>query len=122
MRSTAVIRTTEVTDLGEVRAALVKAFEQVQAAIAAGQRVTLVVPADDLLGHRGPQRGAYVGALAGIARAVAFEGARAGWQVNVLALPPGTELSDAESDGYFADGLSGQIVIVGTSLVGKAAP
>ena len=114
MRSTAVIRTTEVTDLGEVRAALVKAFEQVQAAIAAGQRVTLVVPADDLLGHRGPQRGAYVGALAGIARA--------GWQVNVLALPPGTELSDAESDGYFADGLSGQIVIVGTSLVGKAAP
>lgn len=122
MRSTAVIRTTEVTDLREVRAALVEAFEQVQAAIAAGQRVTLVVPADDLLGHRGPQHGAYVGALLGIARAVAFEGARADWQVNVLALPPGVELSDAESDGYFADGLSGQIVTVGTSLVGKLAP
>ncbi|MFF2846084.1 hypothetical protein ACFVT5_07115 [Streptomyces sp. NPDC058001] len=105
-----------------IRAALVDAFAQVRAAVAAEQRITLVVPADDLLGHRGPERGAYVGALVGIARAVAFEGARAGRRINVLAVPSGTELSDAEVDGYIADGLSGQVVTVGTALIGKVAP
>jgi hypothetical protein len=120
--SATVIRTTEPETLDEIRVALVDAFERVQVAISTGDSVAIVVPSPDLLGHRGPERGAYVGALVGIVRAVAFEGTRAGWQANVLAVPSGHEISDAEVVNHFPEGVSGQVVTVGTALVGKVAP
>ena len=120
--SAAVIRAIEPETFDEIRAALVDAFERVQVSISTGDSVTIVVPSPDLLGHRGPERGAYVGALVGMARAVAFEGARGGWQANVLAVPPGHEISDAEIVNHFPAGLTGQVVTLGPSLVGKVAP
>lgn len=119
---TTVIRAVEPVDLAQVRAALVDAFEHVQRAIADGQQVVVVVPSEDLLGHRGPRRGAYVGGLVGMVRAVAFEGARPGWSINALALPDGVEVSDSDAASYVGAGVTGQVVTVGSGLVGKVAP
>jgi hypothetical protein len=119
---TTVIRATEPDDLAGVRSALLTAFEQVKAAIAAGEDVLMAVPAADLLGHRGPERGAYVGGLVGMVRAVAFEGARPGWVINVVALPEGVEVADGDLDLYVGAGVTGQVVTVGTGLLGKVAP
>jgi hypothetical protein len=119
---TAVIRAGEPTDLAQVRAALVDAFERVQSAIGDEQPVVVVVPAADLLGHRGPERGAYVGGLVGMVRAVAFEGARPGWSINALALPDGVEVPDGDVSSYVGAGVTGQVVTVGAGLIGKVAP
>jgi hypothetical protein len=105
-----------------VRAALLVAFEAVQRAVGADEDIVVVVPAADLLGHRGPARAALVGGLVGIVRAVAFEGARPRWRINALALPDDADLDDASVAGRVAEGLSGQVVTVGTALVGKVAP
>lgn len=104
-----------------VRSAVVSAFEQVQQAVLAGQSVVLVVPAADLVGQGGPERGALAGALVGLARAVAFEGARPGWTANVLALPAGLDLDDEEAARRVPEGASGQVVTLGTTLAGKVA-
>lgn len=109
-------------DAHAVRSAVVTAFEQVREAVLAGESVVLVVPAGDLLGHAGPERGALAGALAGLARAVAFEGARPGWIINVLAVPDGLELDDDEAAARVPDGATGQVVTLGAALVGKVAP
>ena len=119
---TTVIRATDPTGLAQVRAALVDAFERVQRTIGDEQQVVVVLPAADLLGHRGPERGAYVGGLVGMVRAVAFEGARPGWSINALALPEGVEVADADVPSYVGTGVTGQVVTVGVGLVGKVAP
>lgn len=119
---TTVIRAGAPADLGQVRAALVDAFERVQGAIGDEDQVVVVVPAADLLGHRGPQLGAYAGGLVGMVRAVAFEGARPGWSINALALPEGVEVADADVPTYVGAGVTGQVVTVGAGLVGKVAP
>jgi hypothetical protein len=119
---TTVLRATEPADLVQVRAGLVAAFELVQRAIGSDDDVVVVVPAADLLGHRGPERSAYVGGLVGLVRAVAFEGVRPGWVINALALPEGVEVADGDVAAYVGPGVSGQVVTVGTGLVGKVAP
>lgn len=105
-----------------VRSSVVSAFELVQEAVLGGEAVVLVVPAADLVGQRGPERGALAGALVGLARALAFEGARSGWSVNVLALPDGLELDDDEAARRVPEDASGQVLTLGTALVGKVAP
>lgn len=109
-------------DAQAVRTSVVSAFERVQEAVLGGQAVVLVVPAADLVGQGGPERGALAGALVGLARAIAFEGARLGWSVNVLGLPEGVELDDDEAARRVPEGASGQVVTLGTVLVGKVAP
>jgi hypothetical protein len=116
------MRAIEPADLAEVRSGLVEAFERVQQAIGSDDDVVVVVPAVDLLGHRGPERSAYVGGLVGMVRAVAFEGARPGWVINALALPEGVEVADADVASYAGPGVSGQVLTVGVGLVGKVAP
>jgi hypothetical protein len=119
---TVVIRSSDATDLAQVRQGLVDAFERVQRAIGDEQPVVLVVPAADLLGHRGPERGAYIGGLVGMVRAVAFEGARPGWSINALAVPEGMEVGDDLVPSYIGSGVTGQVVTVGPGLVGKVTP
>ncbi|MCR1783677.1 hypothetical protein KVF89_14140 [Nocardioides carbamazepini] len=123
---TVVLRTPAIDDPAldarGVRAALLVAFGQVQKAIGADEDIVVVVPAADLLGHRGPARAALVGGLVGIVRAVAFEGARPGWRINALALPDEVDLSDDTAVERVPDGLSGQVVTMGTALIGKVAP
>lgn len=123
---TVVVRSDAFTDPGldavAVRSSVVSAFELVQEAVLGGEAVVLVVPAADLVGQCGPERGALAGALVGLARALAFEGARLGWSVNVLALPDGLELDDDEAARRVPEGASGQVLTLGTALVGKVAP
>lgn len=120
--SAAVIRLGEAGGLEQLESALAAAFLQVQEAIGAERPVVFVVPSEDVLGHRDAARAAGAGALIGMCRAAAFEGARAGWQANVLAVPADQEISDEEAASHFAPGVSGQVVTLGTSLVGKVAP
>lgn len=123
---TVVVRPRALDDAGldapGVRTALVSAFEAVQGAIASDRPVVVVVPSADLLGHRGPERAALVGGLVGLARAVAFEGARPGWRINVLAVPDGEDLDDGAAAARVPAGASGQVIALGASLVGKVAP
>lgn len=111
-----------VLDAHAVRAAVVSAFERVRDAVLAGEAVVLIVPSGDIIGHGGPERGALAGALVGLARAVAFEGARPGWTINVLAVPDGLELDDDGAVGRVPEGVSGQVITLGTALIGKVGP
>lgn len=119
---TTVIRATEAADLARIRTDLVHAFEQAQRGIGEGEPIVVVVPATDLMGHRGPVRAAYVGGLVGMVRALAFEGAKPGWRINAVSLPDGAEVLDEDVMAYVGPGMTGQVVTVGTSLVGKVAP
>ena len=121
--NTVVIRAEEPVSAQEVGASLRKVFTQVRAAIDEGSHVVLAVRSADLLGHRGALTGAYVGALVGMARAVAFEGVKPQWRINVVAAPAGRELSDRETVTCIGDDqMSGQVIVLGPELLGKVAP
>lgn len=121
--SEVVIRVDEPTSVDEIRESLGRLFTRVRAAIGEGEHVVLVVRSADLLGHRGSLTGAYVGAIVGMARAVAFEGMKPGWRINVVATPADRELSDAEAIACIGgDQMSGQVVVLGPKLLGKVAP
>lgn len=120
--SAKVVRATRPADLAALRDGVIEVFELVQTAIAQGRQVVIVVNAEDLLGHGGPELGAYVGALIGIARAVAFEGARPGWSCNVLAVPPERVLTDDEVVSLMPPEVTGQVITLGAGLVGKVSP
>lgn len=117
-----VVRAVEPASLDEVRESLLAAFDEAQAAVEQGRAIIFEVVADDLLGHRSPERAAYVGGLVGIARAMAFEGAKSGWRANVVARPAEQQLSDQELEEACPVGASGQVITLGTRLVGKVAP
>jgi hypothetical protein len=106
----------------DVAVELEKAFVRVQSAIAEGRPVTMLVVAADLLGHRSIELAAYVGGLVGIARAVAFEGVREQWQCNVVAVPDPATLTDDEVWANVPANATGQIITLGTQLLGKVAP
>lgn len=119
---TVLVHGAEPASLEEVRQSLLAAFDKAQEAVEQGSPIIFEVVAEDLLGHRGPERAAYVGALVGIARAMGFEGARQGWKANVVARPADQELTDQELEGACPVGASGQVIVLGTGLVGKVAP
>ncbi|WP_167042387.1 hypothetical protein [Salinibacterium sp. ZJ454] len=97
-------------------------FLEVQAAVTDGRAIAIVVPSEHLLGARSPEGAAYVNALVGLARAVAFEGAKPGWRINVVAAP-GADADDETVRGLTAaEGLSGQLLTLGTGLVGRITP
>ncbi|WP_169988528.1 hypothetical protein [Microbispora sp. H10836] len=121
--SAVVIRAEDPASADEVGESLRKLFTQVRAAIDEGSHVVLAVRSADLLGHRGALTGAYVGAIVGMARAVAFEGVRPQWRINVVAAPAGRELSDLEAVACVGDDqMSGQVIVLGPELLGKVAP
>ena len=107
----------------ELRAGLVYAFTQVQRAVGAGESVSFVVAAADLLGHGSIYAAAYANAAIGMARATAFEGKRHGWRVNVIAAPDHNLANYANSlDGLDDVDLRGQVITLGAELVGKVIP
>lgn len=111
------------TDLLMLEESLNSVFVEVQAAIGAGEDVALVVCADDLLGHRSPEQAAFANALVGMARAVAFEGVKPGWRINVVAVPSPTTLDAGEVEALLgSERLSGQVLTLGTGLVGRLLP
>lgn len=110
-------------DAAEVGRALAEIFEGVRTAIGEDRPVVVRVDAEDLLGHQGPERAAYVNAIIGIARAVAFEGASKGWRMNVVAAPHESPVTTNQVlDVVGHPSMTGQVVTLGSSLAGRVAP
>jgi hypothetical protein len=102
--------------LGEVEAQLLEHFTAARAALLAGDAVVFEVGGADLLGHGGTADAAVACALVGLARALALEGERAGWSVNVVARD-----GDGAPDAAFLaeHGLSGELVHAGRAHLGR---
>lgn len=98
-------------------------FVETQAAVGAGDPVVLCVDGPALLGQSSPEDAAVACGMLGLARALAFEGGAKGWQINVVAVDPGTEPTDAVvAFASTSQGLTGQLVNLSTGSVGKVVP
>lgn len=113
-------------DWGEVRAELTSAFEVARAAAQAEESFVFVVHQDDLLGKRGAGNAIVATGLLSAARTAALEGARKGWAANVLAYD---DESDPERVTEWAErlaedsaGVTGEVIRLGSSHLGKALP
>jgi hypothetical protein len=85
-----------------------------------------VVHHDDLLGRRGPGNAMVAAGLLSAARTAAMEGSRRGWTVNVVAYDDSADPGDvdrwAQRLAEDSLGVTGELVRVGTSHLGKALP
>jgi NAD(P)-dependent dehydrogenase (short-subunit alcohol dehydrogenase family) len=102
--------------LEDVEAQLLEHFTAARAALLAGHAVVFEVNGADLLGHGSPADAAVASALVGLTRALALEGARAGWSVNAVAREAGASVP-APSLGE--QGLTGQLVHAGVGHLGR---
>jgi hypothetical protein len=101
---------------------LFELFTAVREAITDGRPAVLLVLEDDLLGHGSVTDAAMATATVGLARALATEGQREGWKINVIAVPRDDfdanwmqwahRLSDPE-------GASGAVVNLGSLHLGR---
>lgn len=82
--------------LEQLEGQLLVAFEAARDALAAERAVVVVVRERDLLGHGDPIEAALAHALVGLVRALATEGARAGWTLNALAVAEDTPAAERE--------------------------
>lgn len=113
-------------DWPEVSQELTRAFTFARTAAQAGEDFVFVVHHDDLLGRRGPGNAMVATGILSAARTAAIEGSRKGWTANVLAY-------DDESDEALVEmwaerlasspsGVSGELIRIGSSHLGKALP
>lgn len=113
-------------DWEEVRAELSRAFELARNAARAGESFVFVVHHDDLLGRRGSGNAMVATGLLSAARTAAIEGSRKGWTANVVAYDDETETDLvtewAERLAGDASGVTGELIRVGSSHLGKALP
>jgi hypothetical protein len=79
----AVIEATPLDGLDDLEPALLDAFLRARDAVTGGRSVVAVVRDADLLGHCEPADAAFANGLVGLVRALATEGIREGWTVNV---------------------------------------
>jgi hypothetical protein len=110
----------------EVRAELVRAFEMSRASAQKEESFVFVVHHADLLGRRGSGNAMVATGLLSAARTAALEGFRKGWTANVLAY-------DDDSDPILIDkwatrlaedseGVTGELIRLGSNHLGKALP
>ena len=110
----------------EVRSELQRAFAFSKEAASAEESFVYVVHHDDLLGRRGPGNAMVASGLLSAARTAAIEGSRKGWNVNVLAYDDDADRSEVEA--WARDlatdsrGVTGELIRVGASHLGKALP
>ncbi|MGD2060784.1 MAG: hypothetical protein PVF87_07965 [Acidimicrobiia bacterium] len=113
-------------DWDEVRAELERAFHMSRAAAQNDESFVFVVHHDDLLGRRGPGNAMVATGLLSAARTAAIEGSRKGWTANVLAYDdesePDVVRGWAERLATDSMGVTGEIIRVGSSHLGKALP
>ncbi|MFZ0015684.1 MAG: hypothetical protein WAL25_16380 [Acidimicrobiia bacterium] len=113
-------------DWDQVLAELQRAFEMSRAASVAEENLVFVVRHDDLLGRRGAGNAMVATGLLSAARTAAIEGSRKGWTVNVVAHDEDTdpELVTGWAERLAADslGVSGELIRLGVSHLGKALP
>lgn len=110
----------------EVRSELERAFQMSRAAAQNEESFVYVVHHDDLLGRRGAGNAMVATALLSAARTAAIEGSRKGWVANVLAFDdesnPGLIDEWAERLAMASLGVTGELVRLGSSHLGKALP
>lgn len=113
-------------DWREIRAVLERAFEMSRAAAQAEESFVFVVHHDDLLGRRGPGNAMVATGLLSAARTAAIEGSRKGWTANVVAYDddsdPDLVTGWAEHFAQDSHGVTGELIRVGSSHLGKALP
>jgi NAD(P)-dependent dehydrogenase (short-subunit alcohol dehydrogenase family) len=102
--------------LEEVEGQLLEHFNAARAALLAGHPVVFEVDGADLLGHGSPADAAVAAALVGLTRALALEGERAGWSVNVVARQAG---APADAPFLAEHGLTGQLIHAGVGHLGR---
>lgn len=113
-------------DWDEIRAELERAFQMSRKAAQDEESFVYVVHHDDLLGRRGPGNAMVATGLLSAARTAAIEGSRKGWTANVLAYDDDSdpELIDGWAERLAEDsfGVTGEIIRLGSSHLGKALP
>ncbi len=103
---------------------LLSAFVALRDALVAGRAVVVVVRDGDLLGHGAAADAALAGGLVGMARALAIEGTRDAWQINVLSLSPAVTEPDRETWVRRLSepaGASGELFRLGELHLGKVS-
>lgn len=113
-------------DWAEIKAELGRAFQMAQASAQAEESFVFVVHHDDLLGRRGAGNAMVATGLLSAARTAAIEGSRKGWAANVVAFDDDVDLEQVEGwaerlarDSY---GVTGEVIRLGSSHLGKALP
>jgi NAD(P)-dependent dehydrogenase (short-subunit alcohol dehydrogenase family) len=109
-------------DLARLEDALFTAFSTIREALEQDQSVVVVVRDEDLLGHAQPADAALAGALVGLTRALATEGARAGWRINAIAVTADVDpIDQATWISHLSEspGLNGELVRLGPLHLGR---
>lgn len=113
-------------DWSEIRAELERAFLMSRAAAQNEESFVFVVHHDDLLGRRGAGNAMVATGLLSAARTAAIEGARKGWAANVVAYDDDSdpELIEEWAERLATDshGVTGELIRLGASHLGKALP
>ncbi len=113
-------------DWEEIRSELERAFELSRTAARAEESFVYVVHNDDLLGRRGAGDAMVAAGLLSAARTAAIEGSREGWSANVIAFDDDADPEDvnrwAERLAGNSLGVTGELIRVGSSHIGKALP
>lgn len=113
-------------DWTEVRDELERAFSMSRTAAQNEESFVYAVHHDDLLGRRGPGNAMVAAGLLSAARTAAIEGSRKGWTANVVAFDNDSnpEMVDrwAERLATDSDGVTGEVIRIGVSHLGKALP
>lgn len=113
-------------DWDQIREELERAFEMSRAAAQAEESFVYVVHHDDLLGRRGAGNAMVATGLLSAARTAAIEGSRKGWTANVVAYDDETDEETvrawAEKLATDSSGVTGELIRVGASHIGKALP
>lgn len=113
-------------DWAGVRAELTRAFTMARSAAQEEESFVFVLHHDDLLGRRGAGNAMVATGILSAARTAAIEGSRKGWTANVIAFDDDAdpELVEkwAERLADASEGVTGEVVRLGSSHLGKALP
>lgn len=113
-------------DWDDVRAELDRAFQMSRTAAQAEESFVYVIHHDDLLGRRGAGNAMVATGLLSAARTAAIEGSRKGWTANVIAFDDDANEEQvhewAERLAGGSSGVTGELIRVGSSHLGKALP
>lgn len=113
-------------DWDDIREELDRAFQMSRTAAQAEESFVYVVHHDDLLGRRGAGNAMVATGLLSAARTAAIEGSRKGWTANVIAFDDDADEEQvhewAERLAGRSSGVTGELIRVGSSHLGKALP
>ena len=109
----------------DIKAELDRAFQMSRLAAQAEESFVYVVHNDDLLGRRGAGNAMVATGLLSAARTAAIEGSRKGWTVNVIAHDDDADqeqVRDWANQMLDSNGVTGELIRIGSSHLGKALP